>query len=56
MGCAEQKTKGTARNIKVMKGKMSLVEENIKILDETLIMLLWKLQGKSSKINYIHNK
>ena len=39
-----------------MKGKMSLVEENIKILDETLIMLLWKLQGKSSKIIYIHNK
>ena len=55
MGFAEQKRKSTTRNIKVMKGKISLVEENIKI-DETLIMLLWKLKGKSSKIIYINDK
>lgn len=35
MGFAEQKRKSTTRNIKVMKGKISLVEENIKIVDET---------------------
>ena len=55
MGFAEQKRKSTTRNINVMKGKISLVEENIKI-DETLIMLLWKLKGKSSKIIYINDK
>ena len=56
MGFAEQKRKSTTRNIKVVKGKISLVEENIQIVDETLIMLLWKLKGKSSKIIYINDK
>lgn len=36
MGFAEQKRKSTTRNIKVMKGTISLVEENIKIVDEAL--------------------
>ena len=44
-------------NIKIMKGKMSLVKVNmVKAVDQPHTKLTGRLKDKSSKIVYIHNK
>ena len=51
-----KKKKARTKNIKIKKGKSSLVKANtVKVVNQPHIKLVGRLKDKSCKIIYIHN-